>query len=66
MALAMLGVFSMGLSAQVFTVSLPAERSSKQLDGRVLLIRTDRSHPDRSRTCIMRLWAPFLWGKTAL
>jgi hypothetical protein len=42
----------MGLSAQVFTVSFPAERSSKQLDGRVLLIRTDRSRRDHRRMCI--------------
>ena len=34
----MLGLVSVGLSAQVFTVSFPAERSSKELDGRVLLL----------------------------
>src|SRR6201996_4050748 len=38
LAAAMLGLVSLGLSAQVFTVSFPAERSSKQLDGRVLLL----------------------------
>jgi hypothetical protein len=38
MAAAVLCLVSVGLSAQVFTVSFPAERSSKQLDGRVLLL----------------------------
>jgi hypothetical protein len=38
MAAAVLCLVSIGLSAQVFTVSFPAERSSKQLDGRVLLL----------------------------
>jgi hypothetical protein len=38
MAVGLLGLFSIGVSAQVFTVSFPAERSSKQLDGRVLLL----------------------------
>src|ERR1700761_3923984 len=38
MAACLLSVVSVGLSAQVFTVSFPAQRSSKQLDGRVLLL----------------------------
>ena len=39
----MLGMVSLGLSAQVFTVNFPAERSSKQLDGRVLLLLSNDS-----------------------
>jgi hypothetical protein len=38
MAAVLLGMVCAGASAQVFTVSFPAERSSKPLDGRVLLL----------------------------
>ena len=38
MAACLLSLVSVGLSAQVFTISFPAQRSSKQLDGRVLLL----------------------------
>ena len=49
----MLGLVSIGLSAQVFTVSFPAERSSKQLDGRVLLlVSNDPSEEPRMQISI--------------
>ncbi|HEV2578347.1 MAG TPA: hypothetical protein VGU25_14155 [Acidobacteriaceae bacterium] len=38
LAAALLCLVSIGVSAQVFIVSFPADRSSKQLDGRVLLL----------------------------
>ena len=38
LAAAVLCLASVGVSAQVFIVSFPADRSSKQLDGRVLLL----------------------------
>jgi hypothetical protein len=38
MVLGLLGLCSVTVSAEVFTVSFPAERSSKQLNGRVLLL----------------------------
>jgi hypothetical protein len=53
LAAAMLGLVSLGLSAQVFTVSFPAERSSKQLDGRVLLlVSNDPSEEPRMQISI--------------
>jgi hypothetical protein len=53
MAAAMLALVSIGLSAQVFTVDFPAERSSKQMDGRVLLlVSNDASEEPRMQISI--------------